>query len=175
MLYWFNLKKPGLHRLSLDPIRCTRLFGLLFVKGIMDRNSRHDFVLSAMRFPRVSTRVHITAHRFSSAWNISTCSLTPDCLSASFCIMADIPQLIKIGVSLKTTPNNGPVFFKSDGTRFGQSRTIKLLTGTKYKVDVVVKPGAVEATWVDNALSISKWTYWSSHCDSAVCTTLRLH
>lgn len=73
--------------------------------------------------------------------------------------MADIPQLIKIGVSLKTTPNNGPVFFKSDGTRFGQSRTIKLLTGTKYKVDVVVKPGAVEATWVDNGLSISKWTY----------------
>lgn len=63
------------------------------------------------------------------------------------CIMADnIPQLIKIGVSLKTTPNNGAVYFKSDGTRFGQSRTIKLLTGTKYKIDVVVKPGAVQAT-----------------------------
>ncbi|KAL7890410.1 hypothetical protein AOLI_G00026680 [Acnodon oligacanthus] len=60
--------------------------------------------------------------------------------------MAHLPQLIKIGVSLKTTPNNGPVFFKTDGTRFGQSRTIKLLTGTKYKIDVVVKPGAVEAT-----------------------------
>ncbi|XP_051945392.1 CB1 cannabinoid receptor-interacting protein 1-like [Xyrauchen texanus] len=60
--------------------------------------------------------------------------------------MADIPQLIKIAVSLKTTPNNGAVYFKSDGTRFGQTRTIKILTGTKYKVDVVVKPGAVEAT-----------------------------
>ncbi|XP_056617324.1 CB1 cannabinoid receptor-interacting protein 1b [Triplophysa dalaica] len=61
--------------------------------------------------------------------------------------MADnIPQLIKIGISLKTTPNNGPVYFKSDGTRFGQSRTIKLLTGTKYKIDVVVKPEAVQAT-----------------------------
>lgn len=66
--------------------------------------------------------------------------------SASSGIMADIPQLIKVGVSLKTTPNNGPVYFKSDGTRFGQTRTIKLLTGTKYKIDVVVKPGAVEAT-----------------------------
>uniref|UniRef100_A0A8C2FZV1 Cannabinoid receptor interacting protein 1b n=1 Tax=Cyprinus carpio TaxID=7962 RepID=A0A8C2FZV1_CYPCA len=60
--------------------------------------------------------------------------------------MADIPQLIKIGVSLKTTPNNGPVYFKSDGTRFSQTRTIKLLTGTKYKIDVIVKPGAVAAT-----------------------------
>ncbi|XP_016403589.1 CB1 cannabinoid receptor-interacting protein 1-like [Sinocyclocheilus rhinocerous] len=60
--------------------------------------------------------------------------------------MADIPQLIKIGVSLKTTPNSGPVYFKSDGTRFGQTRTIKLLTGTKYKIHVIVKPGAVEAT-----------------------------
>ncbi|XP_062375640.1 CB1 cannabinoid receptor-interacting protein 1b [Sardina pilchardus] len=60
--------------------------------------------------------------------------------------MADIPQLIKVSVSLKTTPNEGPVFFKTDGTRFDQSRTIKLLTGTKYKIEVVVKPGAVQAT-----------------------------
>lgn len=61
-------------------------------------------------------------------------------------IMADVPQLIKVSVSLKTTPNEGPVFFKTDGTRFDQSRTIKLLTGTKYKIEVVVKPGAVQAT-----------------------------
>uniref|UniRef100_A0A671SD35 Cannabinoid receptor interacting protein 1b n=1 Tax=Sinocyclocheilus anshuiensis TaxID=1608454 RepID=A0A671SD35_9TELE len=52
-------------------------------------------------------------------------------------VMADIPpQLIKIGISLKTTPNNGPVYFKSDRTRFE----------CKYRIDVVIKPGAVEAT-----------------------------
>ncbi|XP_076830799.1 CB1 cannabinoid receptor-interacting protein 1b [Brachyhypopomus gauderio] len=60
-------------------------------------------------------------------------------------MMASVPQLIKIGISLKTTPHNGPVFFKTDGTRFDQTRTIKLLTGTKYKIEVIVKPGAIEA------------------------------
>lgn len=60
--------------------------------------------------------------------------------------MGEVPQLIKIGVSLKIQPNNGPVFFKVDGSRFGQNRTIKLLTGSKYKIEVIVKPGAVEAT-----------------------------
>ncbi|KAF4090006.1 hypothetical protein AMELA_G00044810 [Ameiurus melas] len=55
-------------------------------------------------------------------------------------------QLIKVALSLKTTPDDGPVFFKADGTRFDQNRTIKLLTGTKYKIEVTVKPGAVEAT-----------------------------
>ncbi|MBN3278247.1 CNRP1 protein, partial [Polyodon spathula] len=59
--------------------------------------------------------------------------------------MGDIPQLIKIGVSLKIQPNNGPVFFKVDGQRFGQNRTIKLLTGSKYNIEVVVKPGAITA------------------------------
>ncbi|XP_041107430.1 CB1 cannabinoid receptor-interacting protein 1-like [Polyodon spathula] len=44
--------------------------------------------------------------------------------------MGDITQLIKIAVSLKIQPNNGPVFFKVDGQRFGQNRTIKLLTGS---------------------------------------------
>uniref|UniRef100_A0A673K830 Cannabinoid receptor interacting protein 1b n=1 Tax=Sinocyclocheilus rhinocerous TaxID=307959 RepID=A0A673K830_9TELE len=40
-----------------------------------------------------------------------------------------------------------PVYFKSDQTRFGQTRTIKLLTDPcKYRIDMVVKPGAVEAT-----------------------------
>ncbi|KAK6288362.1 hypothetical protein J4Q44_G00389410 [Coregonus suidteri] len=33
-----------------------------------------------------------------------------------------------------------------DGTRFGQSRTVKLLTGSKYKVEVVMKPGNADAT-----------------------------
>ncbi|XP_064172671.1 CB1 cannabinoid receptor-interacting protein 1-like isoform X2 [Anguilla rostrata] len=60
--------------------------------------------------------------------------------------MGDVPQLIKIGISLKIQPSNGPVFFKVDGSRFGQNRTIKLLTGSKYKIEVVVKPGAMEAT-----------------------------
>ncbi|XP_076747599.1 CB1 cannabinoid receptor-interacting protein 1b isoform X1 [Maylandia zebra] len=60
--------------------------------------------------------------------------------------MANVPQIVKIGISLKMLPNNTAVYFKSDGTRFGQTRTIKLLTGSKYKIEVVVKPGAVEAT-----------------------------
>ncbi|XP_021420317.1 CB1 cannabinoid receptor-interacting protein 1b [Oncorhynchus mykiss] len=54
--------------------------------------------------------------------------------------------IVKIGISLKMLPNNSAVFFKSDGGRFGQTRTIKLLTGSKYKIEVVVKPGAAEAT-----------------------------
>ncbi|XP_028828359.1 CB1 cannabinoid receptor-interacting protein 1a [Denticeps clupeoides] len=60
--------------------------------------------------------------------------------------MADVPPLITISISLKIQPNDGPVFFKVDGTRFGQSRTIKLLTGSKYKIEVVTKPGTAEAT-----------------------------
>lgn len=60
--------------------------------------------------------------------------------------MADVPQIVKIGVSLKMLPNSTAVYFKADGARFGQTRTIKLLTGSKYKIEVVVKPGAVEAT-----------------------------
>lgn len=59
--------------------------------------------------------------------------------------MADVPQIVRIGISLKMLPNNTAVHFKSDGTRFGQTRTIKLLTGSKYKIDVVIKPGAAEA------------------------------
>ncbi|KAL0983735.1 hypothetical protein UPYG_G00132040 [Umbra pygmaea] len=55
-------------------------------------------------------------------------------------------ELVKIGISMKMLPNNSAVFFKSDGARFGQTRTIKLLTGSKYKVEVVVKPGAATAT-----------------------------
>lgn len=62
--------------------------------------------------------------------------------------MADTPQLVKIGISLRMLPNKSAVFFKSDGARFGQTRTIKLLTGSKYSVEVVVKPGAVQATYV---------------------------
>ncbi|MEQ2245985.1 CB1 cannabinoid receptor-interacting protein 1 [Ilyodon furcidens] len=60
--------------------------------------------------------------------------------------MDDVPPIITIQIALRIQPNDGPVFFKVDGTRFGQSRTIKLLTGSKYKIEVVVKPGAVEAT-----------------------------
>ncbi|KAG9262600.1 CB1 cannabinoid receptor-interacting protein 1a [Astyanax mexicanus] len=60
--------------------------------------------------------------------------------------MAEVPPVINISVSLKMEPNDGPVFFKADGSRFGQTRTIKLLTGSKYKIEVVVKPGSAEAT-----------------------------
>lgn len=60
--------------------------------------------------------------------------------------MADVPALINIAISLKIQPNDGPVFYKVDGTRFGQSRTIKMLTGSKYKIEVIVKPGSAEAT-----------------------------
>ncbi|KTF84620.1 hypothetical protein cypCar_00025149 [Cyprinus carpio] len=59
--------------------------------------------------------------------------------------MADVPAIINIAISLKIQPNDGPVFYKVDGTRFGQSRTIKLLTGSKYKIEVIVKPGSAEA------------------------------
>lgn len=57
-----------------------------------------------------------------------------------------VPPIIDISVALRLQPNEGPVFFKVDGTRFGQGRTIKLLTGSKYKVEVVLKPGCVQAT-----------------------------
>lgn len=60
--------------------------------------------------------------------------------------MGEIPALVKISVALKIQPNDGPVYFKVDGQRFGQNRTIKLLTGAKYKVEVVIKPGVVQAT-----------------------------
>ncbi|XP_068597578.1 CB1 cannabinoid receptor-interacting protein 1b [Brachionichthys hirsutus] len=59
--------------------------------------------------------------------------------------MANVPQIVKIAISLKILPNHTAVCFKSDGARFGRTRTIKLLTGSKYKIDVVIKPGAFEA------------------------------
>ncbi|KAG6927426.1 cannabinoid receptor interacting protein 1, partial [Chelydra serpentina] len=60
--------------------------------------------------------------------------------------MGEIPKLVKINVSLKIQPNDGPVYFKVDGQRFDQNRTIKFLTGAKYTVEVVLKPGVVHAT-----------------------------
>ncbi|KAM4594206.1 CB1 cannabinoid receptor-interacting protein 1a [Fundulus diaphanus] len=60
--------------------------------------------------------------------------------------MDDVPPIISIQIALRIQPNDGAVFFKVDGSRFGQSRTIKLLTGSKYKIEVEVKPGTVEAT-----------------------------
>ncbi|XP_048357637.1 CB1 cannabinoid receptor-interacting protein 1 [Sphaerodactylus townsendi] len=59
---------------------------------------------------------------------------------------AAVPSLVRLCVALKIQPGDGPVFFKVDGQRFGQNRTIKLLTGAKYKVEVVARPGAVQAT-----------------------------
>uniref|UniRef100_A0A8C6TAC3 Cannabinoid receptor interacting protein 1a n=1 Tax=Neogobius melanostomus TaxID=47308 RepID=A0A8C6TAC3_9GOBI len=49
-----------------------------------------------------------------------------------------VPPLLDISIALRLQPNDGPVFFKVDGTRFGQGRTIKLLTGSKYRVEVVM-------------------------------------
>lgn len=60
--------------------------------------------------------------------------------------MGDIPSLVKISVSLRIQPNDGAVYFKVDGQRFGQNRTIKLLTGAKYKIDIALRPGTVQAT-----------------------------
>uniref|UniRef100_A0A8C9L2Y1 CB1 cannabinoid receptor-interacting protein 1 n=2 Tax=Serinus canaria TaxID=9135 RepID=A0A8C9L2Y1_SERCA len=60
--------------------------------------------------------------------------------------MGDIPGLVKISVSLKIQPNDGAVYFKVDGQRFGQNRTIKLLTGAKYKIEVSLRPGIVQVT-----------------------------
>uniref|UniRef100_A0A8C7A1R2 CB1 cannabinoid receptor-interacting protein 1 n=1 Tax=Nothoprocta perdicaria TaxID=30464 RepID=A0A8C7A1R2_NOTPE len=60
--------------------------------------------------------------------------------------MGDIPALVRISVSLKIQPNDGAVYFKVDGQRFGQNRTIKLLTGAKYKIEVVLRPGTIQAT-----------------------------
>ncbi|POI27078.1 hypothetical protein CIB84_009172 [Bambusicola thoracicus] len=60
--------------------------------------------------------------------------------------MVDIPSLVKISVALKIQPNDGAVYFKVDGQRFGQNRTIKLLTGAKYKIEVALRPGTVQAT-----------------------------
>uniref|UniRef100_A0A8C5SZ60 CB1 cannabinoid receptor-interacting protein 1 n=1 Tax=Laticauda laticaudata TaxID=8630 RepID=A0A8C5SZ60_LATLA len=53
--------------------------------------------------------------------------------------MGPVPPVVRIKVSLKIQPNDGPVYFKVDGQRFGQNRTIKLLTGAKYKVEVITK------------------------------------
>uniref|UniRef100_A0A8C6TA79 Cannabinoid receptor interacting protein 1a n=1 Tax=Neogobius melanostomus TaxID=47308 RepID=A0A8C6TA79_9GOBI len=44
-----------------------------------------------------------------------------------------VPPLLDISIALRLQPNDGPVFFK-------------LLTGSKYRVEVVMKPGCVEAT-----------------------------
>ncbi|CAM9883556.1 CB1 cannabinoid receptor-interacting protein 1 [Lethenteron reissneri] len=57
--------------------------------------------------------------------------------------MDDVPSAMKISISLKTHPSDGAVFFKVDGQRFNQTRTIKLLIGAKYKVAVLIKPGTV--------------------------------
>ncbi|XP_046278506.1 CB1 cannabinoid receptor-interacting protein 1 isoform X1 [Marmota monax] len=54
--------------------------------------------------------------------------------------MGDLPGLVRLSIALRIQPNDGPVFFKVDGQRFGQNRTIKLLTGSSYKVEVKIKP-----------------------------------
>uniref|UniRef100_UPI00358DF8A7 CB1 cannabinoid receptor-interacting protein 1 isoform X1 n=1 Tax=Myxine glutinosa TaxID=7769 RepID=UPI00358DF8A7 len=62
--------------------------------------------------------------------------------------MEEVPSFVKIAISLKMMPSEAPVFFKVDGQRFHQTRTIKLLTGAKYKVEVVLKPSSLKATTI---------------------------
>nr|KAF6429142.1 cannabinoid receptor interacting protein 1 [Molossus molossus] len=58
--------------------------------------------------------------------------------------MGDLPGLVRLSIALRIQPNDGPVFFKVDGQRFGQNRTIKLLTGSSYKVEVKIKPNTLQ-------------------------------
>ncbi|CAD7677514.1 CB1 cannabinoid receptor-interacting protein 1 isoform X1 [Vulpes vulpes] len=58
--------------------------------------------------------------------------------------MGDLPGAVRLSIALRIQPNDGPVFFKVDGQRFGQNRTIKLLTGSSYKVEVKLKPSSLQ-------------------------------
>ncbi|XP_045436794.1 CB1 cannabinoid receptor-interacting protein 1 isoform X1 [Pipistrellus kuhlii] len=58
--------------------------------------------------------------------------------------MGDLPGLVRLSIALRIQPNDGPVFYKVDGQRFGQNRTIKLLTGSSYKVEVKIKPSTLQ-------------------------------
>lgn len=58
--------------------------------------------------------------------------------------MGDLPGVVRLSIALRIQPNDGPVFFKVDGQRFGQNRTIKLLTGSSYKVEVKIKPTTLQ-------------------------------
>lgn len=58
--------------------------------------------------------------------------------------MGDLPGLVRLSIALRIQPNDGPVFFKVDGQRFGQNRTIKLLTGSSCKVEVKIKPTTLQ-------------------------------
>lgn len=154
--------------------------------GIRERARRTEIELELFfgdAFLRVSytDSRHISASRqiYLTAWRHLRPSSTQiwGCIFSG--IMADVPQLIKVSVALKTTPNDGPVYFKTDGTRFDQNRTIKLLTGTKYKIEVVVKPGAVQATWVSSRVTRDmelKWWFWGPHSEGNVeeCTGVKI-
>lgn len=65
-------------------------------------------------------------------------------LPAPLPAMGDLPGLVRLSIALRIQPNDGPVFFKVDGQRFGQNRTIKLLTGSSYKVEVKIKPTTLQ-------------------------------
>ncbi|XP_070654994.1 CB1 cannabinoid receptor-interacting protein 1 isoform X2 [Bos indicus] len=58
--------------------------------------------------------------------------------------MGDLAGLVRLSIALRIQPNDGPVFYKVDGQRFGQNRTIKLLTGSSYKVEVKIKPTTLQ-------------------------------
>lgn len=41
---------------------------------------------------------------------------------------------------MKKEPEDSPVYFKIDGQRFRNTRTVKLHTGTSYRLDMIFKP-----------------------------------
>lgn len=46
----------------------------------------------------------------------------------------------KVYLTLTQADDSSPVFFKNDGERFKDSRTVKLLTDASYKVVVEFRP-----------------------------------
>lgn len=125
--------------------QCSRLHG---IKGAARRNSLDSLARSA---PGVLARLHALIDTCPTSLRITDYTVY---LHGN---MADVPHVVKIGISLKMLPNKSAVYFKSDGARFGQTRTIKLLTGSKYSIEVVVKPGAVEATYVALRYLLQVW------------------
>jgi hypothetical protein len=43
-------------------------------------------------------------------------------------------------LSIYKESNNAPIFFKTDGERFAQPKTVKLLADCKYRLDIVFRP-----------------------------------
>ncbi|CAH6999988.1 Cnrip1 [Phodopus roborovskii] len=77
--------------------------------------------------------------------------------------MGDLPGLVRLSIALRIQPNDGPVFFKVDGQRFGQNRTIKLLTGSSYKVEVKIKPTTLQFTDIGTFETVWQVKFYNYH------------